>query len=535
MTHGMVCAPQPEAVEAGVLALRRGGNAVDAAICCALVQTVVDPQMCGIAGMGSMHLHLPDKNHHQFIDFYGRAPLKTTPDMWEDILIGEAQDGFGFALEGAVNDVGYQAVTAPGSLLAYFTAIERHGTMDWKDIMAPAIKIAEEGFKVRPYMSTFWNEKMAFGLVGCKERLAFTQAGRDIYFKPDGTLLEPGEVLKNPDMARTLKRISEGGIDIFYRGEIADEIVADMERHGGLLGKADLENYQLDDNEPLWGDYRGYRIATNPPPGGGIMVLQMLNILEHFDLRALGHNSPEYIRIVAEAMKLATIDKDAHIGDPKFVDVPVERLLSDEYAAQCAQAIRNGEIAHVPRVEQTPESKETTHICAVDDHGNTVSMTHTLGMPSGALTKGLGFMYNGCMSVFDPRPGHSDSLAPGKARFTAMAPSIVYKDDKPVLVIGAPGGTYITMGVLQGILNVIDFDMSAQSAVAAPRICATSDIIDVVNRIPRYVTDEVASYGYEVRRSHKNFHFAGVHAIKLTDGKWEGGADPGRDGVALEV
>ncbi len=535
MTHGMVCAPQPEAVEAGVLALKRGGNAVDAAICCALVQTVVDPQMCGLAGMGSMQLHLPHKEHHRFIDFYGRAPLKSTPDMWEDILIGEAQDGFGFALQGAVNDVGYQAVTAPGSLKAYFAAIERHGTLAWKDIIAPAIKIAEEGFKVRPHMHAFWTEKTAFGLVGCEERLAFTQAGRDIYFKADGTLYEPGEILRNPDMARTLKRIAEGGADIFYHGEIADEIAADMARHGALLGKADLENYALDDNEPLWGEYRGHRIATNQPPGGGIMVLQMLNILEHFDLKALGHNSPEYIRIVAEAMKRATIDKDAHVGDPRFVDVPIEHLLSAEYSTQCAQAIRDGKIAHVPRVEQAAESKDTTHICAIDDQGNMVSMTHSLGMPSGALTEGLGFMYNGCMSVFDPRPGHSDSIAPGKSRFTAMAPSIIYKNDQPFLIIGAPGGTYITMGILQGILNVIDFNMSAQSAVAAPRICVTSDIIDVVNRIPRYVTDEVASRGYEIRRSHKGFHFAGVHAIKLVDGKWQGGADPGRDGVALEV
>ncbi len=235
MTHGMVVAPQPEATEAGVLALKRGGNVVDAAITCALVQTVVDPQMCGIAGMGSMHLHLPGKNHHRFIDFYGRAPLNSTPDMWEHLLIGEAQDGFGFALEGAVNDVGYQAVTAPGSLKAFYEAIERHGTLDWKDIIAPAIKIAEQGFPVRPAMSTFWNEKMAFGLVGCKERLASTPSGREIYFKEDGSILEPGDILTNPDMARTLKRVSEGGADIFYHGEIADEIISDMAKNRWLL------------------------------------------------------------------------------------------------------------------------------------------------------------------------------------------------------------------------------------------------------------------------------------------------------------
>jgi gamma-glutamyltranspeptidase/glutathione hydrolase len=270
------------------------------------------------------------------------------------------------------------------------------------------------------------------------------------------------------------------------------------------------------------------------------MVIEMLQMLEPFDLKALGHNSPDYIRVVSEVMKRATVDKDRFVGDPRFVEVPLERLLSRGYAAEQAAAIRRGEIARVPRLgagTESPhhESKDTTQVSVADEHGNLVSLTHSLGVASGAITEGLGFMYNGCMSVFDPRPGKTGSIAPGKARFTAMAPTIVFEGACPRLVLGAPGGTFITMGILQAILNVIDFGMTAGEAVAAPRFCTTSEVIDVVNRIPRYVTDELEARGYRVRRSYRGYHFAGVHAIGIVDGKWQGGADPGRDGMALEV
>ena len=540
MTHGMVCAPQPEAVEAGALALKRGGNAVDAAIACACAQTVVDPQMCGIAGFGSIQLYLPGAGVHGCIDFHGRAPAAARPEMWAALVEWEAEDGFGFKLRGRVNDLGYQAVTTPGSLGAFHQALTRHGTLDWKQVLEPAIALAEEGFMIRPHVHDFWTRKEAFGLADHIERLRLTPSGRRIYFDEAGGLRELGTILKNPDMARTLRRIADGGVEVFYQGEIAEVMAADMARNGGLLTLDDIRNTQPEDTEPLWGEYRGHRVASNPPPGGGIMVIEMLQMLEPFDLAALGHNSPDYIRIVSEVMKRATVDKDRSVGDPKFVDVPLERLLSRDTAAGQAAAIRRGEVAQVPRLgagAESPaiESKDTTHISVTDAHGNLVSMTHSLGMPSGAITEGLGFMYNGCMSVFDPRPGNTGSIAPGKARFTAMAPTIVFQGESPRLVLGAPGGTFITMGILQTILNVIDFGMTAGEAVAAPRFCTTSEVIDVVNRIPRFVTAELEARGYRVRRSYRGYHFAGVHAIGIVNGKWQGGADPGRDGMALEV
>ncbi len=535
MSKGMVTAAQPEAVEAGVEMLKAGGNAVDAAIATALTQTVVDPFMCGIAGFGSMHLYLPSRTTHHCLDFHARAPGAVTDDMWADKLVAECEDGFGFILEGRVNEVGYQAIATPESLAAYASALARYGTKSLAEVMAPAIAYAEEGYMVRPHMRGFWTQAEPAGRVAHTEYLKGSPATARTYLDADGGLLPLGAVIRNPDMARTYRRIAEHGAEDFYRGDIAHTIARDMAEHGGLISLEDLGNCGPEDTGPLWTEYRGYRIASNPPPGGGVMVLQMLNILENFDLAAMGHNSPDYIRTVAEAMKIATVDKDAHVGDPRFVDVPLDRLLSKPYAAECAGRIARGEKTHVPRLVKGADQKETTQLCVVDGQGDIVSMTHSLGMPSGVTTDGLGFIYNGCMGVFDPRPGRTGSLAPGKARFTSMAPTIVFRGEEPVLAIGAPGGTYIAMGVLQGILNVLDFGMSAAEAVAAPRFSATSDIIEIVNRIPRSVQAALERDGYAIRRYPVNYHFAGVHAIRLTANGLDGGADPGRDGMALEA
>ncbi len=534
---GMIVAPQPEAVEAGALVLRNGGNAVDAAITCALVQGVVDPQMTGIAGFGSLQLYLPKKNVHTCIDFHGRSPGAVKPDMWEDLIEGETPDGFGFILKGNVNDLGYQAVTVPGSLKAYYEAQTEHGTMDWPDVVAPAIEWAEKGFPVRPHMEGFWIRDEGSGRVLVTERLALTPSGRRMYFNADGSLKKVGQTVRNPELAETLRLIARDGADTFYTGEIANRIADDMAANGGLLSLDDLASYETVKIDPLWGEYRGYRFATNNPPGGGIMLVEMLNILENFVIGGLDHNSPDHIRIVAEAMKWATSDKDNHVGDPAFVDVPVARLTDKAYAKELANAIKAGDKANVERLPPggAKESPNTTHVAVVDRDGNAVSMTHSLGMPSGAITEGLGFMYNGCMAVFDPRPGRAGSLAPGKSRFSSLCPTIVFDGDDPQIVVGAPGGTQIAMGVLQGIMNVIDFGMDMQQAVSAPRFSATSNAIDVSNRIPAYATDPLAEQGYEIRRSPLSFAFAMVHGIRLKDGTMDGGADPAGDGMALGV
>ena len=535
MKNGMVVAAQPEPVEVGAEILRAGGNAVDAAVATAFAQTVVDPFMCGIAGFGSMHMYLPSVGQHLCLDFHARAPGAVTDDMWLDLLERETEDGFGFVLKGAVNEVGYQAIATPETLRALDAALSRFGTLSLAEVLAPSIALARDGYMVRPHMHRFWTQVEPHGRVPHSAYLHGSPATGKIYLNADGSLKTPGEIIKNPDMAQTYERIAQGGADEFYSGAVADAITADMAANGGLISAEDLAGCQPEQTEPLWTEYRGLRISSCPPPGGGIMVLQMLNILENFDLAAMGHNSPDYIRTVAEAMKIATVDKDRHVGDPRFVDVPVAHLLGKGYAAECAARIKAGEITHVPRLGQDKESKDTTHLCVVDKAGDCVSLTHSLGMPSGVTTEGLGFIYNGCMGVFDPRPGHVGSLAPGKSRFTSMAPSIVFDGDTPRFVVGAPGGTYIAMGVVQAILNHIDFGMDAQQAVSAPRFSATSDIVEIVNRIPRAVEAELNARGYPTRRYPINFHFAGVHAIRIVDGVPDGGADPGRDGMAMAV
>ena len=535
MTQGMVVAPQPEAVEAGAVALMKGGNAVDAAMTCALVQTVVDPMMCGIAGFGTLQLYLPKQGYHGYIDFHTTAPAGVTEEMWEDQIESQSRDGFGFILKNRANEYGYLSIMIPGSLKAYYEAVEEFGIMDWKDIIQPAIDHAEEGFTVRPHTDEFWSSSNIMGRMAMVDKLRRTNGAREIYLNSDGKTHPVGSRIQNPDMKRTLERIRDNGVDIFYSGEMAEEIVVDMRANAGLLTLDDLKSYKTVRSEPVWGKYRGYRVASSQPPSGGVMIIEMLNILENFNLSEIVHNSAEYITIVSEAMKYATIDKDKKMGDPAFENISISDFTDKKHAVSLAERIKAGEKANVVRFGHYQESKDTTHVAVVDEHGNVASMTHSLGMPSGVVTEGLGFMYNGCMGAFDPRPGTPHSIAPGKRRFTAMCPTIVFKGEDPYIIVGAPGGTFITMGVLQSILNVIDFNMSMQEAVSAPRFTSNSNTIDVSNRIPHFVTDALLHHGYSVVRSPFSYVFAGVHGIRILNGQWDGGADPGRDGMALAV
>lgn len=532
MEQGMIVAPQPEAVEAGALVLRRGGNAVDAAVACALVQTVVDPQMAGIAGFGMMQVALPGRGIHECLDFHARCPAAATPGMWSDLVERETPDGFGFVLRGRVNDIGYGSIAVPGSLLAFAEAMRDWGTMDWADVLAPAIARCRRGVTIRPHLYSRWTQDDAkLGRTNYDEKLRLTPDGRRIYFHGDGTLRRPGEVLHNPDMARTLERIARDGPDLFYTGAIADEIDADMRANGGLLRREDLAAFRTVRNPPLWTEYRGVRLAGPQPPGSGVAVFEILSILSQFDLAALPHNSAAHLRILAEAQKQATIDKDRHVGDPEFTDVPVGRLLGAEHAAAVAANIRAGRQARVERMGAEPRDTTTVHV--VDRWGNAVSMTHTLGTPSGVISPGLGFMHNGSMGAFDPRPGRTGSIAPGKARLSSMAPCIGFRGDVPFLSIGAPGGTHIPLSVSQAISNIVDFRMTMLEAVCAPRISAPTGTVEVSNRIPEYVTDELAAMGYQVARSHLSYAFAAVHGVMRTGDALSGGADPQRDGMAL--
>ncbi|WP_416401022.1 gamma-glutamyltransferase [Alicycliphilus denitrificans] len=531
--QAMVVCPQPEAAESGTDILRAGGNAVDAAVATALAQTVVDPLMCGIAGFGTAAVYLPGAGVHEYFDFHSPAPLAAREDMWEDLLEGETPDGFGFILKGRVNDIGPQSIATPATLKGLEAMHQAHGRLPWRQVVEPAIRWAQDGFFVRPGMHAFWIDEPTSGRVGNLERLQYGEEGRALYCRPDGRPKPIGAPLRNEGMARVLRRIADEGSHPFYQGDLAREMVAHLQSLGALITLEDLARYEVQRNAPLVGSYRDRTVTTNQPPGGGAMLLEMLNILENFDLGAMEHNSPEYLRIVCEAMKKATSDKDRHIGDPRFFDVPLDQLLSKDMAREAAAQIRAGQRFGVERVNPgAPVPRDTTHLCVVDGDGNCVSMTHSLAMPSGVITPGMGFLYNGCMGVFDPRPGRAGSIRPGKSRFTSSCPTITFKDGKLDVVLGAPGGTQIAMGVLQVLLNVIDHGMQMQAAVSAPRFSSTSNAIDVCNRIPRHTARALEAQGYQVNRNPYNYTIAWVHGVQALPDGLHGGADPGRDGVA---
>ncbi len=534
----MVCAPQPLAVEEGVKVLRRGGNAIDAALVVAMVQGVIDPQMCGIGGTGSLHLYSADRGESRLIDFHGRVGSRAAPEMWQELVVAEARSGEGYLIKGHLNDVGYQSVTIPGTVAGLYQALERYGSVSWKEVLQPAIELAAEGFTVTPDLARWFASMSRDGVrVDTLARLCATEESCRIYTH-DGEPYQAGEVLAQPDLARTLGRLADEGPEVFYHGELAQVIARDFETNGGLITSDDLESYVARVNLPLEASYRGFTVRSSPAPGGGISVLQQLRILDAYDLSAMGHNSPEYIDLVARTMQAAYTDRANLIGDPAFVDVPVDDLLGEERAGYWRERIDNRAHTSVPRwrVVDTPT---TTHVSVVDGGGSCAALTHTLGASSGVITPGLGFTYNNCMNCINPVPGHPDSIAPGKSRLIGLSPTIVYRDEQPVLVLGAPGGTRIMGAVLQTIFNWVDFGMSPLEAVSAPRFDCQGDVIDLEARIPRDVAEGLRRLGHEAARSLHSYDefFALVHAIEIDRGRGRlrGGADPRRGGVALEA
>ncbi|MBV8915275.1 MAG: gamma-glutamyltransferase family protein [Acetobacteraceae bacterium] len=529
----MIVAPQPEAVEAGAQVLEAGGNAMDATLACALTQGVVDPLMCGIGGLGVMHVWDRGTGRHEIMDGLSTAPQAATPDMWARDFAGECADGYGYMVGGAANELGHKAVTTPGILRVFEAAHRDYGHLPWADLFAPAITRAREGWAIRPHVySMFTMDERAYGRRPYIDKLTYTAEGAALYAE-DGAPKRLGRPVRNPALAATLEMIATGGVDEFYAGGIAHRIADDMAAREGLMTLADLAGFRPRRHAPILVPYRGRTVALPPPPAGGIVVAEIMRILERFDLVALGHNSPEYIRVAAEAMKIAGQDKEEHIGDPDFMPAPLDRLLSDEYADACAGRIRAGQKASLSRVRA--DSKETTTISCWDENGLVVSLTHTLGTPSGVIPPGTGFMLNGAMNWYDPRPGRPGSIAPGKRRFSSMTPSLVLADGQAVVSLGAPGGAWIGVAVAQGLINVLDWGMGMQAAVSAPRFSATTDAIDISNRIPYRTQAAVEAMGYEVKRSPLSYAFAGLHGIAGWDGVLDGGADPQRDGYAASI
>lgn len=326
----IVC-PQPAAAEIGLEVMRRGGNAVDAAVTCAFVQGVIDPQMCGIGGCGVMLVH--DRHGEDvLLEFYSTAGSRVREDMWESIYLREAADRYGYVLKGFVNDVGYQSVGVPGTVAGLAEALRRFGTITWDEAIQPAIPLARDGFPVTGYMHGYWTTDYGPDVVRNHLRIQATPAAKALYTN-SGELLEVGEQLVQAEYALTLARLAKDGPEDFYRGEIAAEIAADFAANGGFITADDLANYQVNVTEPMRGTYRGLSVVAAGVPAGGLTLMQMLNYLEGFDLRREGWPSTGAARRLVEAMGWAVADREEHVADPRFVEVPTGHLADKAYAA----------------------------------------------------------------------------------------------------------------------------------------------------------------------------------------------------------
>jgi len=553
---GMIVAPEPLAVEAGARVLMRGGNAIDAAVTCAFVEGVVNPMNCGIGGYVLATLHLADAAAPGLaegpvrgstgsppvvggavaLDAPALAGSLTTPGMWEAASLGPNPEGWGFLVRDRRNYMGYSSICTPGAVAGLAMLLSRYGTISWADAIAPAARIARDGFMVGQTLAASWRYRARdLRLCNTLDCLAANPEARRIYLREGRELLEPADLLRNPDLADTLERLAARGPDDLYAGELAAEISRDLAANGSFVTAGDLAAYAVRDIMPLAGTYRGWEIRTAPPPHGGPTLLAALSILEGLDVAGRGHNSAEYIYQVAMALKAAFADRNPYLGDMTFVDVPLDWMISKDRAAEWREHIAAGRPIMVDYAP--PESPDTTHVSVVDRWGNCVALTHSLGSGSGVITPGLGFIYNNSMCNFNPLPGTANSIAPRKSRTTGMAPTVIYRDGKPALVIGASGGTKIITSVLQVILNILDFGMSPTEAVLAPRFDCQGDLITCQPRIPGYVRDEVARR-HPVAASPASHGGMGlVHVIALdgASGELTGGADTGAGGMALRV
>ncbi len=534
----LIVAPETFAAEAGAAVLAGGGNAVDAAVTCAFAQGVLDPHDTSIGGYVLLNLHRPadPPARSLMLDAPATAGSLVRPDQWVDAYIGPNPDGWGYFIDGKPNEFGYTSICTPGTVRGLSTILERWGTISLAEAVEPAARLAEAGFAVDNRVASYWQTPAPYPEM--TSLLDFVRANAEaskIYLNADGAPYTTGQVIRNPDYAATLRHVGRAGADDFYTGELGRRIAADLARGGASVTAGDLAGYAIRDVEPVSGTFRGWTVVSSQPPHGGPTLIEILNILEGWDLRAMGHNSAAYILAVAGAMDAAFADRNRHLGDPDFVDVPLAWMTSKERAAEWRAAIEAGRPIDVPT--EPAGAPGTTHVSVVDREGTCVAMTHSLGGSSGVISPGMGFMYNNSMVNFNPLPGHPNSIAPGKGRTTGMAPTIVYRDGRPVLVVGAPGATKIVTAVAQVILNVLEFGMTVQDAIYAPRFDSQGGPIRAQLRIPESVCAEV-------RRSHPiqrlpmaHGGVALVHGISIDPetGALAGGADAGSAGVAIAV
>lgn len=528
---GMVVAQEPLAADVGVAVLKSGGNAVDAAVAVGFALAVTHPFAGNIGGGGFMLIRLAD-GRTTFIDFREKAPRKASHDMYLDASGNVTKDSL----------VGWRAVGVPGTVRGLELANKKYGRKPWFDLLQPAIGLASSGFPIS------YSQMRSFHYSA--DLLSQFPESKKIFLK-DGALYDWNENFKQPELARTLERIAGGGAAEFYEGETAHIFAREMEKHGGLITLDDLREYQAVERKPLEGDYKGYHIITSPPPSsGGVGILQMLGMLDGTGYEKSHAGSATAYHYLAEVMRRYYADRNEYLGDPDFVKNPITAMLNPAYIRSRRASI--DPVLATPSDQIRPglpagvaEGSDTTHYSIADEEGNVVAVTYTLnaGYGSGVTVPEAGFLLNDEMDDFAAKPGtpnlfglvqgEANSIAPGRRPLSSMVPTIVLKDGKPFLVLGAPGGSRIITAVLQVMLNVMDFSMNIQDAIDFPRVHHQwkPDRLDIERGISPDTIALLKKDGYSIEES-KPVVIARVEAILLSDGWLQGGHDERGSGKA---
>jgi gamma-glutamyltranspeptidase/glutathione hydrolase len=529
VSQAAVAMPDSYSAEVAAEILAAGGNAVDAAIAASFALAVTYPEAGNIGGGGFMLVHMDGVA--DFIDYRETAPLSAHKDMYLD------EDGS--VIENS-SLIGHRAAGVPGTVAGMWLAHQRYAILPWAELVAPAIKLARKGFIVSPNLAAEAIETVAWH----DGKLDFeTTFGR----------LRAGELFVQEDLARTLERIAQHGADDFYRGETAQLIVAEMQRGGGLISAADLERYEAIVRKPLRARWRGLEVVSaSPPSSGGFAVIQLLKMKDYLqhEFEGLAHNSPQYIHLVAEIEKRVFADRAEYLGDPDFVDVPIQKLISDDYLQKRAQEINRDAISELDSVAPGLESHDTTHFSIMDAAGNAVSNTYTLNWSfgSGVVVEGAGFLLNDEMDDFSIKPGvanifgvvgsAANEIQPGKRMLSSMSPTLLIRDGEVELVIGTPGGSTIFTSVFQTIVNIYDFNMEPLDAVAATRFhhqLLPPDLITYSPGVPLSdaVISALSDMGYRVIPH--GWEYGDVQLIQDDDGELKSASDPRHRGESRVI
>lgn len=487
-SQGMVSANHPLGSAAGLEMLAMGGNAVDAAIAAIFALSVVEPMMVGPLGGGYINIAMADGTSN-CVDNYTLAPSAATPEMyrpisneWPDYLLTEDR----------ANQVGHLAVGVPGNLKAWDEVHERFGRLSWETILSPSIRHARSGFQCSEYLS-----RLAADNADDIARFDATAA----IFQPGGHTVQPGDLIVQSDAAASLELIATERSGAVYGGELGRAIVDDMAANGGLITMDDLLAYRTRNTDPVRGTYRGYEI-TGPPPGnsGITLIIEMLNILEGYDIKNMGFGTVETSHLLVEVFKIASADRFAYLGDPSTVDIPLDWLISKEYAISRRVDIDPQRVSTAQAGALDAGSAHTTHLTAADADGNIVSMTQTINELFGSkvMVPGTGLLLNNTQAMFDPHPRHPNSVAPHKRVVSSTAPVIVRCDGRPWLGLGTPGGVRIFPAVFQALLNVIDHGMSLQEAVEAPRLWTQGQTVELEAGFAPLLRDSLAALGHDI-------------------------------------